>query len=378
MEKASTQVKVAIVGGGPAGCAVALGLARHGLTDVRIVEAGDGRRERVGESVPPDFRRLLSTAGLLDAFLREDHAPCLGSRAAWGQATLGYNDFIVDPHGPGWHLDRARFETFLSAQVEQRGIRIDRATRCRDLRRRDEGGFALQLERNDGASVLQADIVVDAGGLQALLAHRLGARRRVDDQMIVSAVFVDLAARAEQAPRFDAFTLLEAVPEGWWYAARLPDDRAIVAISSDADALRARQLDQAEGWRRALLQTQHLAPLLHDAQWRHARPIRLLAASSELEPCAGRDWLAVGDAASSFDPISAQGLHKAFAQGLAAADAIVGADRGDVGALPAYARLVRDSYARYWQQRQYFYAQETRWPDAPFWQRRQQAALIEG
>lgn len=364
------RVSVAIIGGGPAGCATALGLARLGVTDVLVIEAGEYRRERVGESVPPDFRRLLAQAGILDAFLREEHAPCLGSRAAWGQETLGYNDFIVDPHGPGWHLDRSRFERFLAGEVERRGIVIERATRCRDLRRLDAGGFELTLERDTVTWRLHADLLVDATGIQAMVAHRLGARRRIDDQMIVSAVFVDLADAGRQA---DALTLLEAVPDGWWYAARLPEGRAIAAISCDAETLRAERLDQPEGWRRAAARTRHLAPLLSDAQWRHERPIRLLAASSLLAPCAGRDWLAVGDAASSFDPISAQGLHKAMTQGLAAADALHRAHDGDDVAILRYARQVHDAYVDYWRQRRYFYAMEQRWPASPFWRRRQVA-----
>lgn len=347
-----------------------MGLFLAGVTDVRILEAGAFRRERVGESVPPDFRRLLARMGLLEEFLREGHSPCLGSRAAWGQDALGYNDFIVDPQGPGWHLDRSRFERFLAREVERRGIGIARDTRCREVFRTDAGGFLLKLEAAGGQQSITADFVVDAGGLQAPIASRLGARRRVDDQMIVAAVFVDLSADANP---FDGTTLLEAAQEGWWYTARLPAGRAVIAFSCDAETLRARRLDQRAGWKAAVDSTRHVAPLLEGATWRHERPIRLLAASSLLEPCAGEAWLAVGDAASSFDPLSAQGLHKAFSQGLAAADALAGCLRGDASALAPYRRLVEGSYAQYWQQRSYFYGLEQRWPTSPFWRRRQAA-----
>lgn len=364
-----TDVTVAIVGGGPAGCATALGLQRAGIERVLVLEATTYQRERVGESVPPDFRRLLLKLDLLEPFLRSGHSPCQGSRAAWGQDTLGYNDFIVDPHGPGWHLDRSQFERWLAGVLVDRHISLCAGSRFREIGR-TEHGFELRVERSGSMHSVHAEFVVDAGGIQALLATRLGARRRLDDQMVVAAAFVELDPNAQP---FDGMTLLEAVPEGWWYAARLPGGRAIVAFSGDAETIRAGRLDQISGWRQAAAATRHIAPLLAGAVWRHERPIRLLAASSLLEPCVGEGWLAVGDAASSFDPISAQGLHKAFVQGLAASAAISMALHGDASALMQYGLQVNAGYAQYWQQRRYFYALEQRWPTSSFWQRRQAA-----
>lgn len=363
-------VRVAIVGGGPAGCATALRLRQLGVEDVLLIEAGQYQRERVGESVPPDFRRVLATLGLLESFPADAHATCLGSRSAWGTATLGYNDFIVDPHGPGWHLDRSEFERWLAQQVVARGVQLSTNTRFRDVVPTTGPGRVLSVERDSHSFQVAADFVVDAGGVQALLGSRLGARRQCDDQMLVAAAFVDLDPNTVP---MDRLTLLEAVEDGWWYAAQLRSGRAIIAFSSDLDVFRAREIDQTSGWLAAAAATQHIAELTRSARWRHDRPIRLLAASSLLEPCVGSDWLAVGDAASSFDPISAQGLHKAFVQGLAAADAITTALQGDASVLLQYGQMVRSRYAQYWQQRRYFYALEQRWPGSPFWQRRQAA-----
>ncbi|AVP98518.1 hypothetical protein C7S18_15575 [Ahniella affigens] len=363
-------VRVVIIGGGPAGCATALRLHQLGVSDVLVIEAGQYQRERVGESVPPDFRRVLATLGLLESFPSEAHATCLGSRSAWGTETLGYNDFIVDPHGPGWHLDRSEFERWLADSVRARGMLLSSNTRFRDVAPNRGSGRILSLERDGQAILVKADFVVDAGGVQALLASRLGARRQCDDQMLVAAAFLDVDA---DAVALDSLTLLEAEADGWWYAARLPSGRAIVAFSSDADVIRSRRMDQVSGWLTKAAATRHIAELTRAARWRHERPIRLLAASSVLEPCVGADWLAVGDAASSFDPISAQGLHKAFVQGVAAADAINTALQGDASALLQYGLMVRTRYAQYWQQRRYFYALEQRWPESPFWQRRQAA-----
>src|SRR5258706_13570090 len=100
-----------IVGAGPAGATAALNLAptrRVALVDSRAVAT-----PRIGESLPAAARRLFSDMGLLDSFEREGHSPCYGNRFFWGGLAPEESDSLRNPDGPGWHLDRARFETWL-------------------------------------------------------------------------------------------------------------------------------------------------------------------------------------------------------------------------------------------------------------------------
>ena len=87
-------------------------------------------------------------------------------------------------------------------------------------------------------------------------------------------------------------------------------------------------------------------------------------------PCAGPGWLAVGDAALSFDPLSSQGLLNALFTGLAAAVAAEAHLEGDADAMPGHARALAGIQAAYERHLGLYYAQEDRWPDRPFWQRR--------
>lgn len=358
---------VVIVGGGPAGCAAALALHALGVDGITLVEAGRYQRERVGESVPPDIGPLFARCGILDAFVDEGHEPCVGSCASWGSDTLGYNDFIVNPHGPGWHLDRRRFERFLAKQVRARGIRLFTNTRFREVERHVDGGYTIGVEGPEQARArLRAEWLVDAGGVQALLATRLGARKHIHDQLVVASAFLD----QDKEAAFSRLTMLEAVEYGWWYAARLPGGRLIVAVASDAAILKAMRLNEPDGWIGHLYETRHLAAALRGARCFAPKLTIGLAASSVLEPCAGAGWLAVGDAASCYDPISAQGIHKAFATGIAAASAIAAHRRGKPDAIEGYRQQVRREFGAYLHNRRYFYDLERRWPEAPFWKQR--------
>jgi flavin-dependent dehydrogenase len=87
----------------------------------------------------------------------------------------------------------------------------------------------------------------------------------------------------------------------------------------------------------------------------------------------GKNWLLTGDAATTWDPLSGQGICKALDSGIRAADAIDRALNGDDLGLNEYGRWSRTGFTDYLSTRSKYYRAEQRWPDSPFWQRRQRA-----
>ena len=85
------------------------------------------------------------------------------------------------------------------------------------------------------------------------------------------------------------------------------------------------------------------------------------------------DWLAVGDAAASFDPLSSQGLATAVLMGARAGDAIAHPDRAAAieAWVEAYAMLV----AEHADLRTHYARLEQRWPNSAFWRRRQESRM---
>ncbi len=95
------------------------------------------------------------------------------------------------------------------------------------------------------------------------------------------------------------------------------------------------------------------------------------AQSRRLDPAAGDGWLAVGDAASAFDPLSSSGITKALRSGIFASYAIGDLlERGDGSGLERYRRYVQDEFEGYTRVRARYYAEERRWPESDFWRRR--------
>jgi flavin-dependent dehydrogenase len=338
--------EVAIVGAGPAGAACAIALRRAGIDRVCLLDATRARSAvAIGESIPPDTRTLLDQLGLWPAFLAEDHAPCLGSSSSWGSDVAGFNDFIFNPQGNGWHLDRARFDAF--------------------LRRHAVGAGATLIDAN--AQDVDARFFVDATGSASAIARRAGARQIPLDRMTFIYGFFD-ATHAQSQSRL---TLLEATEDGWWYAASLPGERLAVAFATDPECVRDRELSRDARWLGAALSTRHVAPRVDGCRFIGGSLVTRTVSTFILDRVCGDDWIAVGDAAACYDPLVAQGIYKAMSDGIDAARCITGdATTAD------YASAARERFEDYVRIRNYFYEQERRWPESRFWQRRQSRTAL--
>ena len=368
---AGQRYRVVIVGGGPAGCACALALAQRGVPDILVVEAGDYSQFRLGESILPEAFRLFQTLGVDQEFLREGHAPCYGSCSYWGSDKRGYNDALMNPLGHGWHLDRRKFNLFLAAQARRRGVELLANASLAASAAARGPGFVLQLALGTPAhrrsASIHADFVVDASGTRAAFARQRGSRKLgTKPQVCLAARFTFPHRDQQRASERSSLTHLEAVEDGWWYGAHLPDDSLLLTFNSDATTVKTRQLQQPERWMAQLSAAANTAALAHGAV-----PLADMggilscpAPSYCLDHLGDDGWLAIGDAAAAYDPITSQGIVKAIANGIAAADVIAGAADARL-----YAQSVKAQYRRYLALRHACYGWERRWPDAPFWKR---------
>jgi flavin-dependent dehydrogenase len=354
---------VLIAGGGPGGAAAALVLARAGR-QVLLLDATppDPARLKVGESLPPAARPLLRDLGLLDGLEAEGHLRSSGTSSAWGSSQAVATDFVFDPNGSGWHLDRPRFDRLLRLAAGAAGAEVREGVAVR-VSARSDGGWRLDLGEGEEVS---ARTLVDATGRRASVARALGARRVRCDRLV--GLVGTCSARAGD---LDARTLVEAVPEGWWYTALVPGERRVVAFMTDADLVPVGPRTPA-GFRALLARTEHVAPLVGEAA---IEPQTEAAHGSRLEPATGDGWLAVGDAALAFDPLSSQGIMTALYTGMVGAQALDALLDGDGAALESYGERLTAIAASYQRNLLQAYAGESRWPEHPFWARRRNAQV---
>ena len=363
----TVDVDIAVVGGGPAGAAAALTLAREGA-GVLLIEGGLYRRPRLGETLAPAGRPVLSRLGLLEAATAAS-IPSFGNESAWGSPGLDSLAFVFNPHGAGWHLDRPRFDQLLAEAAVAAGARWASGTRVAGCKPGPNGTWRIAVDRDGGTGAMTARGVIDTTGRRATLARSVGARRVVQDRL------VGLAVLFHGDPVTGGPTRVEAAPEGWWYSAPLPPDRFMVMLMTDADLCRACGLTGAAAWHAALAQTVHTRERSSGVQPLWGRPRLASAASHRLVRDTGKGrWLAAGDAAMAADPLAGDGILRALVTGEAAGLAMIQWLDGRPEAAHAYEHWLDDRFARYLAKRSGYYAVETRWPAAPFWRRRHRPA----
>ena len=356
---------VVVIGGGPAGSVTALEAARSGRT-VALIVRSETDDEKIGETVAPSIRLLLERLGILQEFLDGKFLPSYANRSVWASDQLMERNFMGDPYGHGWHLDRLRFDRLLRDAANCAGTDVLSETAIVDFDREGDG-WRVKLQRPGGECSISANWVVDATGRSSWFARRIGVGRRVDDKLVASAGFF-----AEPAGPFeDTTTLVEAMPDGWWYSAPLPDGRLVAAFFTDPDLVAGELLTSCEAWRQMMASATETNQRVVRHGGQLPDRLRVLSAgSSRLETFAGQGWLAVGDAAFCYDPISSGGISAAMGGGIDAAEAIVKVMAGDTDRIERYTKRLDQAYDRYLLLLAAYYRDEKRWSKRPFWKRR--------
>jgi 2-polyprenyl-6-methoxyphenol hydroxylase-like FAD-dependent oxidoreductase len=362
------KVDVAIVGGGPAGAAAALVLARAGHR-VLLVERQTAAAFKFGEGLPPAAKPLLRALGVWDRFCADGHLASYGNQSAWGSPHLHSTDFIRDPNGHGWHLDRPRFDALLRGAAQAAGAHVCTETAIKD-HARSAGGWRMTLVTAGAATAVDAAWLLDCSGRASWLARTQGARRIPYDRLVASGALFH-PPPAAPARDDDSLTLIEAAPAGWWYTARLPAAQRVVVFLSDAGSAAARTAAGADGFLQLLAATAHITARLDAHGYTMAAAPRVVSANSaRLDRFGGEGWLAAGDAAAAFDPLSSQGILTALYSGLKAGEALHAHLAGEREAVARYEQRMAAIFDAYLQNRTLYYSYEQRWPEHEFWRAR--------
>jgi flavin-dependent dehydrogenase len=348
-------VDVAIIGGGPAGCAAALALRSRGLA-VTVI-AAPTRREQPTETAVPPLSRLLQSLGAIEALSACE--PCHGIVSAWGRTMPALQPAILNPFGHAWFIHRARFDS------------------CLQDKARDSGSTWMSEEAHvhfdtHGVSItttglpVRARWLIFATGSPSWPARITQQKPSKMDSMI--AFWAYIPAHLQERLLF-----VEPSDRGWWYLCPADGPGAIACFVTDPLSARSLAPSKPANWNQ-LLHVTSLSLQLHGDKAAERVHVALTGLAA-LPQTHGPRWIAVGDAAAKLDPLGSSGTTTAIHAGQLAGQAVADALQGNTASLDRYGRWSTGLVQEFTRQRHQQYAVEATSRSVGFWQRRVDSRL---
>jgi flavin-dependent dehydrogenase len=331
-------VRVAIIGAGPSGSALAALIARQGA-EVTLFDDGHRPELVVGESLVPAVIPVLKRLGV------EDEAATLGLLKPgvsfiWSPANRFSFSFArfapaVPPYA--YNIPRPGFDEAMLAKALASGAQRVVARARLEPATPDETGAELKLASETLAAApaldgRQPDLIVDATGRARLAARALGIRAWAGPRNDVAHFAHFDGCRWEDVPGQVVITRLEA---GWSWCIPLKD-RLSVGIVIDRDHAARLGRTPAERLERVIASDSRLNAIAGGS-----RRLTSVASYSNYqlisERGCGPGWVMAGDAFGFVDPMLSPGVFLALRSAELVADGLTPFLRGQ--AVPTPQRL---------------------------------------
>src|SRR4051812_10931380 len=324
---------VVIVGGGPAGAATAIHLARRGYSVVILERHQEPRWRACGVFTSPLVRDRLADLELSRAEITKLARPisALELRSTRGaRCTLRYE------RGFACGFDRVALDARLLELATAAGADTRRGCVVMNAgvaAARPQVTYSDRSSPDGRPRTIRTRLVVggDGGGSRVARAAGVTSERNLLGRSAITFHVCDATSRAEETPALGRFVLGDH-----WYVglAPVPGGRVNVGIVIPTTRLRA----GVEGV---------VAEVLEAAET-EGPVIDSVEVAGRLEHhvtrVGGAGWMLVGDACGFIDPLTGEGLHRSLVSAQLGADAAHRWLSGDRAAMADYDRRLRSRY----------------------------------
>lgn len=341
MTNFSVDYDAGIIGGGPAGSAMASYLAREGIRCV-VFEKEIFPRFHVGESLVPAANRVLRELGLMESMEAAGFPHKFG--AAWTSAAgVVSNDFSFEglpkdlradidfresKNGASqdytYHVDRAKFDEILLNRSAELGAEVRQGVRVSGVDFPETGPIEIKTVGSSGKEELtRVRVVIDASGRRTLLGRQFNLRK--EDPYFNQYALHTWFEGYDRGPGKDKnYVLIHFLPitSTWVWQIPISDTITSFGVVTQKENFRGNK-DQREEFFWDSIKTR---PDVYE-RLQQARRVRPFGADGDysysMTALSGRGFVLVGDASRFVDPIFSSGISIALNGARQAAEGIL-------------------------------------------------------
>ena len=251
-----------VIGGGPAGSAVARLLASWGHATL-MLDSAPPRSRGLAESLPPSTRKLMAEVGVLDAVERAGFYRSTGNTVWWASDDPRVETFGSQGHATGYQVHRPDFDRVLRESARDAGASLCTHARVHDVRFDGDQSARVEYEEGGARRVASCRFVLDCSGRAGVVGRRFRHAEPGHGTLALVGVWRtsdgwDLADQTH--------TVVESHDEGWaWSVPVSATTRHVGAMIDRASRRAAGRPALESAYRAQIARTSQLRRLLHRA-----------------------------------------------------------------------------------------------------------------
>jgi flavin-dependent dehydrogenase len=349
--------EVIILGKGIAGLTLAYLLKQQQIDYVIVDRFEDRKQFAYGETLPPSAMPLLYKLGLLALFEENSYRKTYGYHSCWGSDRVtDINFYHHNPYKHGLKIDKQKI---LHALEETTQAEVISYKKSFEVLWDDTSISGLVLDTN---IQINGNYFVDATGRNRALLKKLQISSVAYDNLLSFSCHLSKVKH----PKLVHGVCVESFEYGWGIVSALNEDQNVASIFTTKESAIHKELTQYSLWKKTLASTKYLKDFLTDEV--DSKVMGGNSNSSKPQKIAEHNWLALGDAAIAFDPLSSHGITNALYTAMIAADTIKSSiEKKQSDAIENYNDTLHKIFDQYLQSKNRLYVGETRWKEAPFW-----------